>query len=100
MNEVMSGSATPAQIGAFVVALRSKGETAAEVAGMAEAMLGHANRVTIGTPAVDVVGTGGGPSGPGEGSPKRAPGTAPPRGPGGKHGKPAGAAPRGLGGGA
>jgi anthranilate phosphoribosyltransferase len=63
MNEVMSGSATPAQIGAFVVALRSKGETAAEVAGMAEAMLGHANRVTIDTPAVDVVGTGGDQSG-------------------------------------
>jgi anthranilate phosphoribosyltransferase len=59
MNEIMSGSATPAQIGAFVVALRAKGETAAEVSGMAEAMLGHARRVRIDRPAADVVGTGG-----------------------------------------
>jgi anthranilate phosphoribosyltransferase len=59
MNEIMSGRATPAQIGAFVVALRSKGETPAEVAGMAEAMLGHAHRVSIDIAAVDIVGTGG-----------------------------------------
>src|SRR2546423_10291765 len=63
MNEVMSGAATPAQIGAFVVALRSKGETADEVAGLAEAMLGHAVRVPVDFPAVDVVGTGGDQSG-------------------------------------
>lgn len=59
MNEIMSGSATPAQIGAFMVALRAKGETSAEVAGMAEVMLSHARRVHIDTPAADVVGTGG-----------------------------------------
>ncbi|HEY0450088.1 anthranilate phosphoribosyltransferase [Actinophytocola sp.] len=59
MNEIMSGTATPSQIGAFAVALRAKGETAAEVAGMAEAMLSHAVRVTIDTPGADVVGTGG-----------------------------------------
>ena len=63
MNEIMSGNATPSQIGAFAVALRSKGETAAEVAGMAEAMLGHAVRVSIDGPAADVVGTGGDQSG-------------------------------------
>ncbi|MGQ0842413.1 anthranilate phosphoribosyltransferase [Actinokineospora sp.] len=59
MNEIMSGTATPAQIAGFAVALRAKGETAAEVAGMAEGMLSHAKRVHIEGPAVDVVGTGG-----------------------------------------
>jgi anthranilate phosphoribosyltransferase len=59
MNEIMSGQATPSQIGGFAVALRVKGETADEVAGMAEAMLAHAYRVSIDTPAADVVGTGG-----------------------------------------
>lgn len=63
MNEIMSGSATPAQIGAFAVALRSKGETADEIAGLAEAMLGHALRVSVDGPAADVVGTGGDQSG-------------------------------------
>jgi anthranilate phosphoribosyltransferase len=59
MNEIMSGGATSAQIGAFAVALRAKGETSAEVAGMAAAMLGHAHRVSLEAPAADVVGTGG-----------------------------------------
>jgi anthranilate phosphoribosyltransferase len=59
MNEIMSGHATPSQIGGFAIALRAKGETPDEVAGMAEAMLAHATRVRIDTPAADVVGTGG-----------------------------------------
>jgi anthranilate phosphoribosyltransferase len=61
MDEMMSGAATPSQIGAFAVALRAKGETAAEVAGMAESMLAHARRVDLDLDlrAVDVVGTGG-----------------------------------------
>jgi anthranilate phosphoribosyltransferase len=63
MNEIMSGNATGSQIGAFVVALRSKGETAAEVSGMAAAMLGHARRFSLAAPSVDVVGTGGDQSG-------------------------------------
>ncbi|HEV8558914.1 MAG TPA: anthranilate phosphoribosyltransferase [Actinophytocola sp.] len=63
MNEIMSGSASPAQIGAFAVALRSKGETADEIAGLAEAMLGHALRVDVEGAAADVVGTGGDQSG-------------------------------------
>lgn len=63
MNEIMSGNATGSQIGAFVVALRAKGETAAEVAGMATAMLDHALRFSVSFPAVDVVGTGGDRSG-------------------------------------
>src|SRR2546421_2388852 len=63
MNEIMSGNATPAQVGAFAVALRAKGETSAEVAGMAAAMLAHARRVELDRPSVDVVGTGGDQSG-------------------------------------
>ncbi len=63
MNEIMSGNATDSQIGGFAVALRSKGETAAEVAGMAAVMLSHAKRVSLDTAAADVVGTGGDQSG-------------------------------------
>ncbi|QGN47603.1 anthranilate phosphoribosyltransferase [Micromonospora sp. WMMD558] len=63
MGEIMSGSAAPAQIAGFAVALRAKGETAAEVAGLVEAMLGHAVLVQLPdelrASALDVVGTGG-----------------------------------------
>ncbi|HVK24383.1 MAG TPA: anthranilate phosphoribosyltransferase [Actinokineospora sp.] len=59
MNQIMSGEATPSQIAGFVIALRAKGETATEVAGMAAGMLAHAKRVHIDGHAVDVVGTGG-----------------------------------------
>jgi anthranilate phosphoribosyltransferase len=63
MGEIMSGSATPAQIAAFATALRAKGETAGELAGLVAAMLGHATPVElpadVRAEAVDVVGTGG-----------------------------------------
>jgi len=59
MNEIMDGAATPAQIAGFGVALRIKGETAAEVSGLAEAMLSHATPISIPGPTVDLVGTGG-----------------------------------------
>jgi anthranilate phosphoribosyltransferase len=59
MDQVMSGVATPAQLAAFVVALRVKGETPAEIAGLADGMLLHACRVHVPQRAVDVVGTGG-----------------------------------------
>lgn len=59
MDQVMSGAATPAQVAAFVVALRAKGETAGEISGLAAAMLAHARRVEVPQRAVDVVGTGG-----------------------------------------
>ena len=59
MDRVMSGEATPAQVAAFVVALRAKGETAPEIAGLAAAMLDHARPVTVAGPTVDIVGTGG-----------------------------------------
>jgi anthranilate phosphoribosyltransferase len=59
MNEVMSGAATPTQIAGFVVALRAKGETAGEMTGLVQAMLGHAHRIEVAGPVVDTCGTGG-----------------------------------------
>ncbi|MGC5013881.1 anthranilate phosphoribosyltransferase [Streptosporangium sp. DT93] len=59
MDQIMSGSATSAQIAGFAVALRSKGETVAEVAGLARIMLERAVPLSVEGPLVDVVGTGG-----------------------------------------
>lgn len=59
MRRVMSGEATPAQVAAFVVALRAKGETATEVSGLADAMLELAPSVSAPGPVVDTCGTGG-----------------------------------------
>lgn len=59
MNEIMEGAASPAQIAGFGVALRAKGETAQEMAGLAASMLAHATPITIGGPVTDLVGTGG-----------------------------------------
>ncbi|NES29597.1 anthranilate phosphoribosyltransferase [Micromonospora terminaliae] len=63
MGEIMAGSATPAQIAGFAVALRTKGETPAELGGLVEAMLTRAVPVAlpeeVRASALDVVGTGG-----------------------------------------
>jgi anthranilate phosphoribosyltransferase len=60
MDAIMSGAATPAQIGGFLVALRLKGETAEEIAGSAEAMRAHAVAVRPERDdLVDTAGTGG-----------------------------------------
>jgi anthranilate phosphoribosyltransferase len=59
MSEVMSGVATEAQIAAFIVSLRTKGETAEEMTGLVDAMFDAAVTVDVGQPVVDVVGTGG-----------------------------------------
>ncbi len=59
MTEIMTGVATPAQIAAFLTALHLKGETAAEIAGMARIMRDHALEVAIQPGAVDTCGTGG-----------------------------------------
>jgi anthranilate phosphoribosyltransferase len=60
MDTIMSGDATPGQIGGFLVALRLKGETADEIAGSAEAMRAHAVMVhPHREDLVDTAGTGG-----------------------------------------
>lgn len=60
MDSIMSGEATPGQIGGFLVALRLKGETADEIAGSAEAMRAHAIAVhPKRRDLVDTAGTGG-----------------------------------------
>src|SRR3954463_3264365 len=59
MNEIMTGEATPAQVSAFAVALRAKGETPDEVAGLVQTMLAHALPVSLSRRAVDTCGTGG-----------------------------------------
>ncbi len=59
MTEIMDGAPTPAQFGSFVTALRMKGETADEIAGMGAVMRERALRVNVDArPLVDVVGTG------------------------------------------
>jgi anthranilate phosphoribosyltransferase len=60
MGQIMRGDATPAQIGGFLVALRSKGETPDEIAGCAEAMREHVLPVRPQRDdLVDTAGTGG-----------------------------------------
>jgi anthranilate phosphoribosyltransferase len=60
MEEIMSGEATPAQLAAFLVALRLKGETVEEIAGMARVMRAKALPVPFeGVPLLDTCGTGG-----------------------------------------
>jgi len=59
MDEIMAGEATPAQIAAFAVLLRAKGETPDELAGLVTTMRDRATPVRVDVPAVDIVGAGG-----------------------------------------
>jgi anthranilate phosphoribosyltransferase len=59
MREVMTGEATPAQMAGFLVALRAKGETPEEVAGLVDVMLEQAPHVATSARVVDTCGTGG-----------------------------------------
>ena len=59
MEEIMGGEATPAQIAAFVTALRIKGETVEEIAGLASVMREKAVPVKATPPVIDTCGTGG-----------------------------------------
>jgi len=69
MNEIMSGETTPAQIGAFITALRIKGETIEEISGAAKVMREKSTRIVTdvamsdGEVLVDTCGTGGDSSG-------------------------------------
>ncbi|WP_114908223.1 anthranilate phosphoribosyltransferase [Ornithinimicrobium murale] len=59
MDRVMLGEASPARLAAFLAALRTKGETAQEMQGLADMMLSHALRFEVDGPSLDIVGTGG-----------------------------------------
>lgn len=54
MDQIMSGGATPAQIGAFITALRMKGETVAEITGAARVMRERATPIRVGRGLVDI----------------------------------------------
>jgi anthranilate phosphoribosyltransferase len=63
MDTILAGDATPAQLIGFVVALRAKGESSSEMAGLLDSVLAHASIVPLSDElrdaAVDIVGTGG-----------------------------------------
>jgi len=59
MNEIMSGEAADAQVGAFMIGLRGKGESVDELAGLVDVMLERCVILDTGDDAVDIVGTGG-----------------------------------------
>lgn len=59
MNEILSNNATPVQMAGFMVALRAKGETVAEIQGLADVMVSKATPICLPREAVDVVGSGG-----------------------------------------
>ena len=63
LSEIMEGRADPIQTGAFLIALRAKGETVPELVGLARTMRGLATPVPTGRDdLIDTCGTGGGPS--------------------------------------
>ncbi|MFE5259574.1 anthranilate phosphoribosyltransferase [Streptomyces coelicoflavus] len=59
LDVIMRGEATDAQIAAFAVALRSKGETVEEISGLVRTMYDHAKVIEVPGETVDIVGTGG-----------------------------------------
>jgi len=59
MNEILSAAATPAQMGAFMMGLASKGETPAEITGLVRSLLTHAAPLAVSGDVLDIVGTGG-----------------------------------------
>src|SRR5439155_6016254 len=63
MRQIMAGEATPAEVGAFLLALRTKGGTVDEIDGLARTMLEFANPVKTPEPVIDTCGTGGDRSG-------------------------------------
>lgn len=54
MNQIMSGECTPAQIGAFITALRMKGETVDEITGAARVMRERATPIRVGKGVLDI----------------------------------------------
>src|SRR5262245_58871078 len=59
LDQMTAGAATPAQMGAFLMALRVRGETVEEITGAAQMLRARMMRVSVPDDAVDIVGTGG-----------------------------------------
>ena len=59
LDQMTAGAATPAQMGAFLMALRVRGETVEEITGAAQMLRSRMNRVEVPPDAIDIVGTGG-----------------------------------------
>lgn len=59
MEQVMTGTVTPAQLAGFLIALHVKGETVDEIVGFRDAVLEHAVPLPVDPMALDIVGTGG-----------------------------------------
>ncbi|HVE25220.1 MAG TPA: anthranilate phosphoribosyltransferase [Sporichthya sp.] len=59
MDQIMAGEASEVHISAFAVALRSKGETVAEVEGLVRTMMARARLIEVPGPTLDIVGSGG-----------------------------------------
>ncbi|WP_028048601.1 anthranilate phosphoribosyltransferase [Cellulomonas sp. URHD0024] len=59
MGEIMSGEASTPRVAAFLIALKTKGETVTELTGLADTMLEHAVRIAVPGRTIDIVGTGG-----------------------------------------
>jgi len=59
MERIMQGEASPSQLGAFLAALRTKGESVDEMVGLVETMRSFSRKVEVEYPVVDTCGTGG-----------------------------------------
>jgi anthranilate phosphoribosyltransferase len=59
LGEILEGRAKPAQIGAFLAAMRTKGESVEEMIGLSRAMQAHAEHLQVAPGAIDTCGTGG-----------------------------------------
>ncbi|WP_241681054.1 anthranilate phosphoribosyltransferase [Pseudactinotalea terrae] len=59
MDQVMSGATSPVILSGFLMALGTKGETVAELRGLADSMLAHSVPIEVPGDSVDIVGTGG-----------------------------------------
>jgi anthranilate phosphoribosyltransferase len=59
MGEIMSGEASTPRVAAFLIALKTKGETVTELMSLADTMLQHAVRIDVPGRTIDIVGTGG-----------------------------------------
>lgn len=59
MDRLMSGELSDVEVAGFLTALRAKGETPEELLGLSTAMLAHAVPISVASPSLDIVGTGG-----------------------------------------